>query len=149
MQISFNPVPVSIIPEYRIVYRLAQIGLILRLASRSEKASIKKIQFILSYLDDPDHVDDLIDLNPTLKQDRIKFRINFNPYILIAINICIKSNMLKLASSKSITMTKELSTLVQKIRRDPAIMEYEKSYLKQIGTNKYYESTINKILEVS
>ena len=142
-KISFSKKPIPLPADYRPLYKIAQIVLILKLVCRSSSSKLLKLHLFSWALKSEKNRTELrgfINSNFTNEFSvwGIEPSLNRALHIAVAEEICNYSN-------GNYTLTEKGNELYELIANDEEILSFEKAYLSQIGKNKITDSRLNKI----
>ncbi len=142
-KISFSKKPIPLPADYRPLYKIAQIVLILKLVCRSNSSKLLKLHLFSWALKSEKNRAELRDfINSNFTNDfsvwGIEPTLNRALHISVAEEICSYSN-------GNYTLTEKGNELYELIANDVEILSFEKTYLSQIGKNKITDSRLNKI----
>ncbi|HAT4309302.1 TPA: hypothetical protein I9080_003155 [Clostridium perfringens] len=105
---------ISIPAKYRSIYRIAQIALILNINGRSNTCSLKKINIIISAIDDDKQENDLLNfLDSKLNNPLI---VRYDPAINRALTLAYAEGIVSVNKNGAFKLTDKGITLVNEIK---------------------------------
>ena len=144
-KIKFYDRPVAVPYNYRIIYKISQIVLIIGTTCPRGGCSSIKLHIISNALFANNVLEDLCKVLDD-KNDMLPI-VRFEPAITRAVNYAIADGFIELQKSNlKLKLTEKGKQLYNEIAKDNNIMILEKSELKIIG-KKLTDDIINKILE--
>ena len=142
-KISFAKKPIPLPADYRPLYKIAQIVLILKLVCRSDSAKLLKLHLFSWALKNDKNKEELREFitsnyNTEFSVWGIEPTLNRALQIAVAEKICSYSN-------GKYTLEEKGNELYELIIKDDEILTLEKDFLGQIGKNKITDNRLNKI----
>jgi hypothetical protein len=129
-KLKFERRPSPVLPEHRPLYKIGQLLLILKLASRAGKSSLPRLHLFNWALKRSDRQDLLEDVSKTGQLNVTAW--GFDPALAIALRFAVAEDLVRTVSNGyEITSTGEL--FVDDIVKDPDLFSEEKQSLKKIG----------------
>lgn len=142
-KLSFTKRPIPIPPDYRPMYKIALIVLILKLCSRSNKSSLLKLHLFSWALTSKKHASMLksfIDNN-----FHGEFSVwGIEPALNRALQLATAEKICELADGKNYILTSEKGIqFFNMLMNDKELLVDEKTFLNSIGKNTITDSRIN------
>ncbi|MCZ4323981.1 hypothetical protein [Pseudomonas anguilliseptica] len=130
MNLLFQQRPASVLPEHRPLYKIAQILLILFLASRGSRSSLARLHLLNWALKSPDRT---ARLSAAASSKSLNISAwGFDPALAIAMNFACAEELIS-TSGGSYELTDRGQILAKEIARDELILPDEKEALLKIG----------------
>lgn len=130
MSLLFQQRPASVIPEHRPLYKIAQILLILFLASRGGKSSLARLHLFNWALKSQGRITRLSEAASSKTLQISAW--GFDPALAIAINFACAEE-LAFSSGGSYSLTDRGLALAKEIARDDLLLKNEKDALLKVG----------------
>ncbi|EJT5918997.1 hypothetical protein P5E48_04545 [Clostridium perfringens] len=134
---------ISIPVKYRSLYRLAQILLVMNINGRSNTCSLKKINIIISALDDKEQEVDLHNFLENKLSNPLVVR--YDPAINRALSLAYAEQIISVNNTGNFMITDKGKVLVDEIYTKKEIFNEDISVLKRIG-KKLTETLITESL---
>lgn len=143
-KLSFTQRPIPIPADYRPMYKIALIVLILKICSRSEKASLLKLHLLSWSLKSE------ANMNKTREYIASNYKRDFSvwgiePALNRALQLAVGENLCKIVDGKSYKLTTRGSQFFNMIISDIELFQKEKAFLEYIGKNKITDRRIAEI----
>ena len=141
-KLSFSQKPIPIPADYRPMYKIALIVLILRLCCRAETTTLLKLHLFSWALTSEKN---LIKLREYVTSN---FQTDFSvwgiePALNRALQLAIAENICEVVNGKSYKLTEKGFKFYEMINSDSELFDKEKSFLNFIGKSKITDSRIN------
>lgn len=137
----FRSRPEAIPSDFRPIWRICLILLILQLASRSQKSSISKIQILNWAIRSKESRESLLrSIDGKVSPDTIALRIE--PSLNRAIDLAQGEGLIEFVNGKNIQLTWHGGNVVKKLLELDSLFTEEKSFLLEIGKSKLTEQTV-------
>lgn len=134
--------PIAVPYNYRVMYKLAQIALIMSLCCGKKGCSMQKLQMISMGLSSKQEMDQLVSfINGGLHYPLIRFDPSVNRAILFALS----EKIILRQANGLFRLTPKGKTFCDEINVDNQLLIIEKGYIKQIST-KLTEDIIQSIM---
>lgn len=144
-KITFKNRPVAVPYNYRVIYKISQIILILGTVCKRGGCSNVKLHMISNALSSNNILKELENVLDD-KKDTIPI-VRFEPAVTRALNFAIADEFIQIQSSNSkMKLTDKGKQLYKEILEDETLMVLEKQELNQIK-DKLKEDVIDKIIE--
>jgi hypothetical protein len=142
-KLSFTKRPIPIPADYRPMYKIALIVLILRLCCRSNKSSLLKLHLFSWALTSKKHTSLLSDyINNNFSGDFSVWGIE--PALNRALQFACAEKICELSDGKQYTLTSDRGVqFFNMLMADKELMEDEKAFLNSIGKNTITDTRIN------
>jgi hypothetical protein len=142
-KLSFTKRPIPIPADYRPMYKIALIVLILRLCCRSNKSSLLKLHLFSWALTSKKHTNLLNDyINNNFRGDFSVWGIE--PALNRALQFACAEKICELSDGKQYTLTSDRGVqFFNMLMADKELMEDEKNFLNSIGKNTITDTRIN------
>lgn len=141
-KISFTQRPIPIPADYRPMYKISLLVLILRLCCRGETANLLKLHLFSWALSS--------EINTIKLQDYVisNFQSDFSvwgiePALNRALQFAIAEGICEVVNGKSYKLTEKGFRLYEMIRADKDLFDKEKAFLNFIGKSKITDKRIN------
>lgn len=145
VHVKFKKRSIPIAVEYRSMYKIGLIVLILYLTCRGNKASLNKIQFIYWSIRSITNAQKL--KNWIAREFKSEFLFwGVDPAINKALVFAISDNIISL-HSETYKLTDKGVILAKSIYNDSQIFEFEKPQLTEIGKNRVTEQIIHTLIQ--
>jgi hypothetical protein len=143
--LKFTKKRMAILPDYRPMYKLAQIVLVLKISCRTKTSSLLKLHLFSWALRSDKNMDEL----SFWVRNRFKKQIpiwNIDPALNRALELAIIENLCEIHNGKYRLTTKG-EEFCQVIRGDSDILEREITFLERLGS-KVTEKQIDNITQI-
>ena len=138
--ITFSKRPISIPADYRPVYKIALIVLILKLTCRNESSKLLKLHLMSWALKSGNNQQQLLSL--IISNFNTEFAVwGIEPSLNRAMQIAVAEKICKYEKGNYVLAEKG-NLFFEKINDDKDLFHTEKSFLKQIGKNKITEKRL-------
>jgi hypothetical protein len=143
-KISFSQRPYPIPADYRPMYKIGLIVMILKICCRGETSGLLKLH-LLSWALASDK-----NLGKLKEHITTNFQTDFSvwgiePALNRALQYAIASNICEVVSGKNYKLTDKGSKFYKMINADKDLFDKEKSFLEFVGKNKITDSRINSM----
>ena len=141
-KLSFTQRPIPIPADYRPMYKIALIVLILRLCCRVETSNLLKLHLFSWALTSDKNLSKLREyVTSNFNSDFSVWGIE--PALNRALQLAIAENICEVVSGKSYKLTEKGFKFYEMINADSELFEKEKTFLNFIGKSKITDSRIN------
>ena len=141
-KLSFSQRPISIPAEYRPMYKIALIVMILRICCRAETSNLLKLHLFSWALSSEVNLSILREyVTSNFKSDFSVWGIE--PTLNRALQLAIAENICKVVNGKNYKLTEKGFQFYEMIIADSQLYEKEKAFLNFIGKNKFTDNRIN------
>lgn len=141
-KLSFTQRPIPIPADYRPMYKISLLVLILRLCCRSETSNLLKLHLFSWALSS--------DLNSTRLMDHVtsNFQSDFSvwgiePALNRALQFAIAENICEVVNGKNYKLTEKGFRFYEMLKADKELFDKEKAFLNFIGKSKITDARIN------
>lgn len=131
--ITFINRPIPVPYNYRIVYKITQIALIIHICSGRKACSLTKIHMISTSLNSKEEFDNL--LNYVIHNRHEINLVRFDPSINRAIDFALAEGILLRQKNGLFKLSPKGKEFVENIIKDKNLFIFEKSQLNQLGGN--------------
>jgi hypothetical protein len=143
-KISFEKRPIPIPADYRPMYKIGQIVLILRLVCRSEKSTLLKLHLFSWALSTPENTAKL------REHIQSNFQTEFavwgiDPALNRALQFAIAEGISEVVAGKNYKLTEKGFRLFEMIKADEDLFTTEKAFLNEVGKNKITDTRIQSM----
>lgn len=136
-----TPVPADIRP----MWRVSIIIIILKVSSKSNRASINKLHFLSSILRSREKMEIFLDVfNNNLHSSNLVVR--FDPTLNRAVEIARAEGFVQIESGKTVSMTDKGQEFANKIINDTELFVVEKNYLNNFKPSQLTEKYIDSLI---
>ena len=143
-KISFTQRPIPIPADYRPMYKIALLVLILRLVCRGESSSLLKLHLFSWALTSEKNSSKLKEyVTSNFKSDFSVWGIE--PALNRALQLAIAENICEVVNGKNYKLTEKGNKFYDMINADTEVLEKEKGLLKLIGKNSITDVRINEM----
>lgn len=143
-KINFTNRPIQVPYNYRIVYKISQIVLIIGKICKNCGCSIPKLNIITTALASNNSMNEL-EKYFSIKKD-ISSIVRFEPAVIRAINYGLAESLLKVQGNGKIKLSEKGKQLYSEIDSDVDVLVLEKQNLEQIK-NKITDDDINEMIK--
>jgi hypothetical protein len=141
-KLSFTQRPIPIPADYRPMYKIALIVLILRLCCRAETSTLLKLHLFSWALTSDKNLSKLREyVTSNFSSDFSVWGIE--PALNRALQLAIAENICEVVNGKNYKLTEKGYKFYKMINADSELFEKEKSFLNFIGKSKITDSRIN------
>jgi hypothetical protein len=141
-KISFTQRPIPIPADYRPMYKIALIVLILRLCCRAETSNLLKLHLFSWALSSDKNISKLHEyVNSNFSSDFSVWGIE--PALNRALQLAVAENICEVINGKNYKLTEKGIQFYEMINADSELFQKEKSFLVFIGKSKITDSRIN------
>lgn len=145
-KLSFSKKPIPLPAEYRPMYKIAIIVLILKYCCRGESSSLLKLHLFSWALTSEKNMTELRDYITT------NFTSDFSvwgiePALNRALQLAVAENICELIQGKNYKLSVKGNRFFQMIEEDTGLFGIEKSFLSFIGKNKLTDNRINAMTQ--
>lgn len=142
-KISFSKRPIPLPVDYRPLYKLAQIVLILKLVCRNDSSKLLKLHLFSWALKNEKNMNELRRF--IISNYSSEFSVwGIEPTLNRALDFALAESICIYEKGKY-TLTEKGENFYELIKDDIEILKEEKEYLIQIGKNKITDNRLNKI----
>lgn len=142
--IVFNKRPIVIPVDYRPIYKLTQIVLILKICCRDEKSSLPKLHLFVWAMKNEDNMQELINVVNSNFNETIDVW-SMEPALIRALDYALQESICEAKDGK-IKLTSKGSLFYNKIQRDNNILWKERTFLNVVK-KRFTEERIQKNIE--
>ena len=143
--VRFTNRPIPVPYNYRIIYKLAQIALIIHYCSARKACSLEKIHIIATALSSSSELEKLLNYIEDNKKSMILVR--FDPAINRAIDFALAEELILRQKNGLFKLSKKGKSYINEIVNDSDLFILEKSSLKRIEL-KLTEEKVNNLLSI-
>ena len=129
----FAKQPIPLPPDLRPMWKISQILLVLKMCSRSEKASLLKLQLFNWALASSDSMEQLISYIRENEEGRKPNTIRLVPSLNRAVEFAVGEDLIDIDRSGKFTLTHTGDTLAKRIINDDELFAAEKRSLRFLG----------------
>ncbi|PEW38898.1 hypothetical protein [Bacillus sp. K6W] len=130
-KISFKKRPIALSAEYRPLFKIVQLMLVLKICSQREKASLLKLHLFSWMMRNQEEMENTNKLIRTNQLDTIPIW-RLEPSLNRALNFAVAEQLLIHKDGKY-SLADKGKVFIQEILNDEDFMKVEKSFLKSIG----------------
>lgn len=141
-KLSFVKRPISIPPEYRPLYKISLIVLILKICCRGEKSNLLKLHLFSWALTSDSNMNEV---RGYLESDfQTDFTIwGIEPTLNRALQFAVSENICDLTNGRIYGLTEKGTKFYDQIMQDMELLIKEKDFLKYVGKMQLTDSRIN------
>ncbi|MCB9431942.1 MAG: hypothetical protein H6668_08150 [Ardenticatenaceae bacterium] len=140
----FRSRPEAISADFRPLWRMAVVLLILRLASYGNRSTLSRLHVLNWAIHSEKNKDNIrIIISGDLPPDKIMVRIE--PSLIRAIELTKGEGLIEYTRGKGIKLTQKGVEAANKVVSEPNLLSEEKLFLQEIGKRKLTEQLINKM----
>jgi hypothetical protein len=147
-KISFRKKPIPIPAEYRPMYQIALIVLILYYCCRGGSSSLLKLHLLSWSLFSNKNMDFLYDYLRSSYAGK-KPVWNIDPALNRALTLAIADGFCEITSTKKYKLTQKGQTLINILNSDIELLDIEKDYLKKIGKQGLPEDLVLRLSQIN
>jgi hypothetical protein len=145
-KLSFTKRPIPLPAEYRPMYKIAFIVMILKLCCRGESSNLLKLHLFSWALSSRNNMDELRDYVTSL------FKTDFSiwgiePALNRALQLAVAENICDIVQGKRYKLTQKGNKFYEMIKSDNELFGIEKSFLSFIGKNTITDSRITAMTQ--
>lgn len=142
--VEFRVRPKAISADFRPLWRMTVVLLILRLASYSNRSTLSRLHVLNWAIRTEENRDNLrLVITGDLPPDKIIVRIE--PSLVRAIELAKGEGLVDYVKGKGAKLTQKGIEAVDKVLSEPDLLSEEKLFLREIGKRNLTEQLINKI----
>lgn len=145
-KLSFVKRPIPLPAEYRPMYKIALIVMMLKICCRNETSNLLKLHLLSWALSSQKNMNELRDY--IISNFRSDFSVwGIEPALNRALQLSVAENICDIVNGKSYKLTEKGNRFYQMIKSDSELFELEKSLLNFIGKNKITDNRINEMTQ--
>lgn len=142
---AFRKRSLPIAADYRPLYKIGLISIILKKVCIGNKSSLNKLHFFIWSLKSRRNIDFMKSIIDTDNGPEI-ISWGVEPALNKALNYCLSEGLLVMDGDKYL-LTKEGSDFAKRIEKDTELFSEEKAFLDYLGKRRVTESYINHLTE--
>ena len=143
-KLSFVKRPIPLPAEYRPMYKIALIVMILKICCRAESSSLLKLHLFSWALASEKNMKEVHDF--VVSNFKTDFSVwGIEPALNRALQLAIAENICDIAQGKSYKLTEKGNKFYDMIKADPELFIVEKAFLLYVGKNKITDSRISEM----
>ncbi|MGX5623668.1 hypothetical protein [Bacillus cereus] len=143
--ITFTNKPIPVPYNYRIVYKITQIALIVYICSGRKACSLIKIHMISTALNSKERFDNL--LNYVIYNEQAIDLVRFDPSINRAVDFALAEGILLRQKNGLFKLPIKGKGYIEHIINDTSMFIFERNQLKQLGSN-LTEDKIDRLISI-
>ena len=141
-KLSFSQRPIPIPADYRPMYKIALIVLILRLCCRAETSTLLKLHLFSWALSSENNLTKLREY--ITRNFQTDFSVwGIEPALNRALQLAIAENIVEVVNGKNYKLTEKGFRFYEMIKADSFLFDREKAFLSFVGKSKITDSRIN------
>ncbi len=145
-KLSFTKRPIPLPAEYRPMYKMASIIMILKYSCRAETSSLLKLHLLSWALASQRNMTELREyIGSNFKSDFSVWGIE--PALNRALQLAIAENICDIIDGKNYKLTEKGNKFFEMIKADTELFDSEKAFLTFIGKNTITDSRITSITQ--
>jgi|ERR1700741_3635499 len=145
-KLSFTKRPIPLPAEYRPMYKIALIVMILKYSCRAETSNLLKLHLLSWALASQKNMTELRDyITSNFKSDFSVWGIE--PALNRALQLSVAENICDVINGKNYKLTEKGNKFFEMIKADKELFEVEKSFLTLIGKNTITDSRISSMTQ--
>jgi hypothetical protein len=145
-KLSFTKRPIPLPAEYRPMYKIALIVMILKYSCRAETSNLLKLHLLSWALASQKNMAELRDyVTSNFKSDFSVWGIE--PALNRALQLAVAENICDIVNSKNYKLTEKGNKFFEMIKSDTELFDKEKSFLILIGKNTITDSRITSMTQ--
>lgn len=143
-RLSFTKRPIPLPAEYRPMYKIAILVMILKYCCRGESANLLKLHLLSWSLASEKNMQELKDyITSNFKSDFSVWGIE--PALNRALQLAVAENICDIINGKNYKLTEKGNKFFDMIKADKELFELEKKFLSFIGKNHITDNRINSM----
>lgn len=141
-KISFRKKPIPLPAEYRPMYKIATIVMVLKLCCRAESSNLLKLHLFSWALTSEKNMKEIRDyITSNFKTDFSVWGID--PALNRALQLAVAENICDIFQGKNYKLTEKGNKFYKMISEDKDLFEVEKSFLSFVGKSKITDNRIS------
>ena len=145
-KLSFTKRPIPLPAEYRPMYKIALIAMILKYCCRGETSNLLKLHLFSWALASEKNMKELQDyVTSNFTTDFSVWGIE--PALNRALQLAVAENICDVINGKNYKLTEKGSKFFEMIKGDPQLFDIEKIFLTFIGKNQITDNRITKMTQ--
>jgi hypothetical protein len=147
-KISFRKKPIPIPAEYRPMYQIAIIIMVLYYCCRGNSSSLLKLHLLSWSLFSSKNMDFLYNYLRSNYAGK-KPVWNIDPALNRALTLAIADGLCEITSSKKYKLTQKGQKFIDVLNSDKELLDFEKDYLKKIGKQRLPEDLVIRLSQIN
>lgn len=145
-KLSFTKRPIPLPAEYRPMYKIALIVMILKYCCRGESSNLLKLHLFSWALASEKNMEELRDY--VISNFKTDFSVwGIEPALNRALQLAVAENICDIVSGKNYKLTEKGNKFFEMIKADRELFEIEKTFLTFIGKNHITDSRITAMTQ--
>ena len=145
-KLSFTKRPIPLPAEYRPMYKIALIVMILKICCRGESSNLLKLHLFSWALASEKNMKELRDyVTSNFKTDFSVWGIE--PALNRALQLAVAENICEIVNGKNYKLTEKGNKFFEMIKADAELFDIEKTFLSLIGKNTITDSRITSMTQ--